>query len=406
MRFSTRFPVLAVLLVMPVTVAVAGDEPDVQAILEKADANTKELVAVSYEADFYGIGDQDIIDRVGKVRGKVVAKEGKRSLVGDLFGATSDLMRFEGEVQLPGTEDWIPFQIATDGRKVTRIDPAGMTFTSANLPDGRQLLRRGTPLLMLEYIHQKPFSDELNARSAELEGEQEIGGVPCYVVYVKYQNRSESRWFFGKEDYLPRRVERIILGDSKGATVLETRSLNTDPEVSKSTFRLTMPEGYIEREFDTGGAAALADQLLPVGSTAPNFDLETPDGKVVTLESLRGNVVVLDFWATWCGPCKLAMPGVQKLHEQYKDKPVKVIGISCWERKSARPDAYMKEKDYTYGLLLKGDDVADKYKLDGLPTFYVISPEGKVIYASTGFLPDKEKEISKIIDRAIKSAPM
>jgi hypothetical protein len=96
------------------------------------------------------------------------------------------------------------------------------------------------------------------------------------------------------------------------------------------------------------------------------------------------------------------MPGVQKLQDRYKDKPVKVIGISCWERKTADPDQYMKDKGYTYGLLLGGNEVADLYKLDGLPTFYVINSAGKVVYASTGFLRDKEEEISKIIDMSIE----
>lgn len=382
--------------------ARADGPPDVQQILEKADANTKALIEVSYEAEYFGEGHPDVVSRVTRVRGSVIAREVKKDLVGNIFGSSGNQMRFEGEFQMPGTDDWIPFQVATDGRKVTRIDPAGMSFTTASYSDGRRLLNPAQLLLMLEYIHPKPFSDELSAVSSELEGEEEVGGVDCYVVYVNYQNRSESRWFFGKEDFLPRRVERIVRGNAKGAQVLVVKNLNTNPAIDKSTFRLSPPDGYIEREFDNEDGASAAEQLLPIGSTAPDFELKTPEGKTVSLRSLRGNVVVLDFWATWCGPCKLAMPGVQKLQDRYKDKPVKVIGISCWERKTADPDQYMKDKGYTYGLLLGGNEVADLYKLDGLPTFYVINSAGKVMYASTGFLRDKEEEISKIIDISIE----
>lgn len=382
--------------------ARADTLPDVQKILEKADANTKALTVVSYEAEYFGEGHPDVVSRVPRVRGSAIAREVKKDLVGSIFGSSGNQMRLEGEFQMPGTDDWIPFQVATDGRKVTRIDPAGMSFTTAALPNGRKLLNPAQKILMLEYIHPKPFSDELNAISSAVEGEAEIDGSDCYVVYVKYQDHSESRWFFGKEDFLPRRVERIVRGDAKGAEVLVVKNLNTNPAIEKATFRLSPPEGYIERKFDNEEEASAAEQLLPIGSTAPDFELKTPEGKSVRLKSLRGNVVVLDFWATWCGPCKQAMPGVQKLQDRYKDKPVKVIGISCWERKTADPDQYMKDKGYTYGLLLGGNEVADLYKLDGLPTFYVINSAGKVVYASTGFLRDKEEEISRIIDNSIE----
>ncbi len=64
--------------------------------------------------------------------------------------------------------------------------------------------------------------------------------------------------------------------------------------------------------------------------------MKDPAGKSVSLKSLRGKIVLLDFWATWCGPCRMAMPGLQKLHDRYKDKPVAIYGVNCRER---RPDA-------------------------------------------------------------------
>lgn len=378
----------------------AGDEPDIKAILTQVDKNTKALDAVSYTAEFFGEGDQSLVDRVGRVRGTVIAKKSKKSLMGSLFGTAGEMARYEGEVRLPGTEDWIPFKISCDGRNVYRIDTAAETFTRGKLPDAEQLLRRGRPLLMFEFVHPTPFSDELNAIKTEYEGEKEIGGVACHVIYVHYkQNGLQARWYFSKDELLPRRVDRIVNGNEKGATVLTIRDLDTRPKIDAGTFKLDVPEGYIEKNFTRGDDEA--DQLLPVGSQAPDFALKTPENQTVRLSDLKGQVVVLDFWATWCGPCKLAMPGVQHLSEQFAGKPVRVFGVSTWERANGKPAEYMKEKKYTYGLLLEGDDVADEYKLEGLPTFYVIDTKGKIIYASTGFLPDKEKEISAVIKRAI-----
>ncbi len=390
-------------IVLPCTLARADDEPEVLEILRKADANTKAVKAVSYDAAFFGEGSESDVQRIFRVRGKVFARESRRSLMSNIFGGSAEVVRYEGEVQLPGDEEWIPFKIACDGRTVYRIDPLAKHFTRGGLPGGRQLLRHGRFLLMTEFIHPTPFSDEINAKKATYEGQKEIDGVPCHVVYVVYQNNTESRWFFGKEDFLPRRVDRILSGTKGSAQVLVVSNLDTNPTMDIGTFRLELPEGFEERLFDPDSFGDMSDKLLPVGGTAPDFSLETPEGKVITLKELRGNVVVLDFWATWCGPCKLAMPGVQRLHDKYQGKPVKVFGISTWERKDADPAAYMKGGSYTYGLLLKGNDAAEAYKLEGLPTFYIIDPNGRILYASAGFLPDKEQEISEVINKALSS---
>lgn len=377
------------------------EKPDVRPILLKADENTKAVRAVSYQAEFFGEGDEEFPDRIGRVRGTVLAREGKRNFLDQLLGGTAYQARFEGEVQLPGTEEWIPFTITTDGRSVNRIDPPARTFTYGVLPDAAQLLRRGLPLMMHEFVHPSPFSDELNALKFDYEGEKEIGGVDCHVIYVVYQNKSESRWYFGKEDSLPRRVDRIIKGPPKGATVLTITDLDIEPKLDAAAFRLEAPEGFVEKEV-TALQKEMETRLLRVGAAAPNFSLKSPDGRTVELSSLRGNVVVLDFWATWCGPCKLAMPAVQRIHERFSGKPVMVYGISTWERRLSDPAKFMKEGRYTYGLLLDGDKVADDYRLDGLPTFYVIGPDGKVLFASTGFMPDHEKEITIIIQKALE----
>src|SRR5262249_21362197 len=130
---------------------------------------------------------------------------------------------------------------------------------------------------------------------------------------------------------------------------LTVSKLNTEPGLENDDFRLKKPEGYETRDFEEPSDSPA---LLTVGQKAPDFELKDPDGQTIKLSSLKGKVVVLDFWATWCGPCKMAMPGIQKLHEEFKGKPVKVFGVNIWE-KDGDPVAYMASKKYTYGLLLK-----------------------------------------------------
>ncbi len=140
---------------------------------------------------------------------------------------------------------------------------------------------------------------------------------------------------------------------------------------------------------------------LSIGSAAPEWELKNEKGETVSLKSLRGKVVLMDFWATWCGPCRQSMPRIQKIHERFAGKPVAVYGINCWEDSMEKAKEYMKEKKYSYGLLLDGDQVATKYKVKGIPTFYLIGADGKILYSTSGFSADEEEELIKEIEKAL-----
>lgn len=113
----------------------------------------------------------------------------------------------------------------------------------------------------------------------------------------------------------------------------------------------------------------------------------------------RGRVMLVDFWATWCPPCVRAMPDIQKIHEAYAGKGVRVIGVNCWENGDAVK--FKKDKGYTYGLLLKGDDVATGYGVQGIPAFFVIGKTGRIVAAQSGFSNDLREVLTKAIDKAL-----
>ncbi len=109
----------------------------------------------------------------------------------------------------------------------------------------------------------------------------------------------------------------------------------------------------------------------------------------------RGEVVVLDFWATWCGPCRAAMPAVQRLHDEFRGRPVRVYGVSCWERGNAL--GVMLERGFTYGLVTGGDELARRYGVGALPTLVVIGVDGSEIYRAQGS-PGEERAARLIED--------
>ncbi len=378
---------------------------EVKEILERTDQATKAVKAISYDFDFRGQGD--LADVFPVIRGTLKARQSRPNLLSRLLGSSSSnpSIRIEARLKRPDSENERAYTLATNGKSVSIADDENLLFTYGDMPQAAPLLAEAWRLFMREFLHPTPFSDEINGKSAEHQGLQEIGDVECHTIYVVYTNDTEARWFFGTEDYLPRRVDRIDQRRGKGAaTVLTLTNLDTAPALENEDFLLTCPSGFKKKRFKgnwpRSSLKSKGSGLLDVGTQAPNWKLKSSRGRMFDLESLRGNVVVMDFGTTWCSPCKEAMPAVQKLHKAFKGRPVKVLGLSC--REQGDPAAYQKKKGYTYDLLIKADKVAEAYQVVDLPTFYIIDRRGRVIHASSGYSPGEEKKIAEVIRIALE----
>ncbi len=121
---------------------------------------------------------------------------------------------------------------------------------------------------------------------------------------------------------------------------------------------------------------------ISVGDEAPDFTLNNPEGQDVTLSSLRGKYVLIDFWASWCGPCRMENPNVVKLYNKYKDKGFAIYGVSLDKEKGAWLAAIKKDNlTWTHGSDLKfwNSAVAQTYGVSAIPATYLLDKEGKVI---------------------------
>lgn len=137
---------------------------------------------------------------------------------------------------------------------------------------------------------------------------------------------------------------------------------------------------------------------LSVGNRAPSWTANDADGRTHRLEDYLGQVVVMDFWATWCGPCKKVMPDLQAVHEQYESRGVKVLGMNGAERFGGDPVKFMADNEYNYGLLVNCDQIMGRYGAQAIPTIYVIGVDGTILYKHTGALPNLDEELKKIIE--------
>ncbi len=130
-----------------------------------------------------------------------------------------------------------------------------------------------------------------------------------------------------------------------------------------------------------------------VGKLAPSFTLKDLKGKQISLSDFKGKVVLLDFWATWCGPCRQAIPHLELLHKKYKEQGLVVIGINH-EQDHEKVKKYAEEQ-ISYVVLLDADEQFKEYGIRGIPTAFYIDREGKIRYCEIGFSPGREKEVEQ-----------
>jgi thiol-disulfide isomerase/thioredoxin len=144
---------------------------------------------------------------------------------------------------------------------------------------------------------------------------------------------------------------------------------------------------------EQAGAACMAN------AKPANFDftVKDVDGNQVPLSAYKGKVVILNFWATWCGPCKAEIPGFVRLQEKYRDKGLVIVGYSV-DDTAEKAKAYAAEYKMNYPILLgEGrEDVQDAYgPIWGIPASFIISKDGKVCKKHMGIAPEAvfEKEV-------------
>jgi cytochrome c biogenesis protein CcmG/thiol:disulfide interchange protein DsbE len=134
------------------------------------------------------------------------------------------------------------------------------------------------------------------------------------------------------------------------------------------------------------------------GGAAPSFSLSDLGGRSVSLADFRGKVVVLDFWATWCPPCKREIPDFISLQKQYGPEGLQIVGIALDEPEKVH--AFARQNEMNYPVLLGTDDVAMRYGgIEGIPTTFIIDRGGRIVNRLEGYRPRSvfEEEIRKLL---------
>jgi thiol-disulfide isomerase/thioredoxin len=137
---------------------------------------------------------------------------------------------------------------------------------------------------------------------------------------------------------------------------------------------------------------ASSESPLQVGAPGPGFQLNSNSGKPISLADLKGQIVLVNFWASWCGPCRQEMPILEQLNQKYHSKGVALIGVNV-EPDSAAATAWLKATPVSFPILFDVDSKVSKlYEVQGMPNTVILDRKGVVRYIHRGYSPGAENE--------------
>ena len=277
--------------------------------------------------------------------------------------------------------------------------------------DAANQLVEGATAFALSYAKDKPAAEV--EKGTELKKVDDVKISEKSFTALKLTNvGGEFTILVDPESHLLRRVsidqasffKHLGQPDVKQAvTTIDYATTTLNPKTTPEQFAWTPPAGARELTAamakDEGDNAAMA----LVGKAAPDFKLKDLKGNDVALADQKGSVVIIDFWATWCGPCIQSLPHLNKLYEDKKGAGLKVFAVSVDEDKAKVPP-FVESKKLTVTVLLDNDEqkVAEKFGVQGIPQTVIVGKDGTVKKVFVGFGPGTEDEMRKAVEDAMK----
>ncbi len=282
-----------------------------------------------------------------------------------------------------------------DGEKKWNYTPLGNKyFTNTSKPEPASLLGPHVDL-------RAPATDLKDAKllrqeTLEVEGTKHF----CDVVEATYEPKQNSQnvqygavtFWVDHQSFLVWKVTQPVVVDIAGfggkmpstETALFS-SIETGLDLPAGTFKFTPPPGATEQESGAPGTSASTNGKALLGRPAPDFNLRDLDGKQVQLSGLKGKVVLLDFWATWCEPCREEIPKLDRLSKEFKEKNVLVLGIDVNEEEDVVRTFVDKNKiGYPILLTSPNDRAIASYSAYSYPTTVLIDKNGIVAAYDVG----------------------
>ena len=149
---------------------------------------------------------------------------------------------------------------------------------------------------------------------------------------------------------------------------------------------------------------SLAASALDIGQKAPNFTLKSTAGENLNLVEQRGQIIIINFWASWCGPCRKEMPMLQSFYSKYNSLGVSVWGINVEQENQAGRD-FLADLDLTFPIFFDSKNtISADYQVEAMPTTVIVDRNGKVRYLFRGYKDGYDKKYAKAIKTLIRES--
>ncbi len=226
--------------------------------------------------------------------------------------------------------------------------------------------------------------------------------IPCQVFKtagVPAEGKGPREYWYDPDSGLVLKAVMTMIGDRNGITMeqtltYETKSFALNEPVKDEVFSFQVPKGV--RVVDKLEKLVNPDSM--VGEVAPPISFTDLEGNPLSLGDYAGKVVFLDFWATWCGPCKMEMPHLQALHEEFGGKG-EIVFLAASSEVPATIKAFLKKYGYTFKVVqVTAQDAATKYKATSIPAGFVIDKNGVIQAHMVG--AQSEKQLRRALAKA------
>jgi thiol-disulfide isomerase/thioredoxin len=178
----------------------------------------------------------------------------------------------------------------------------------------------------------------------------------------------------------------------------ETQSVNPTKTATTATSSTSPVSTTAKQE----PAAEVASARTDVGDPMPAYTAQYLDGKPLNLASEKGNVIFLNVWATWCGPCRFETPELQALQNQYAANGLKVIGVSVDEGETSAVKTFVTEQKITYPIAVDPEGrIANLLQTTVLPTSLLLDRNGKIVWRQIGAIMPNDSKLKAAVEKAV-----
>lgn len=297
-------------------------------------------------------------------------------------------------------------------RFVINADSTALIIDSEKFPGwGTYMEGNAYSSLLYEYFfkkkkfNKKSLSD--SAYSYSLISDEPVNSQPCFRILITESSDEDSSHYkkvlyVRKDDYVPVKfVEDVDWQDMHqfvDATIYDVK-LNEDKIKIQYSID-SIPKYFNVKNYEQKPAK----ELLHPGNKMPEWKLISLSGETLESQKLNAKLVLIDFWYKNCGPCIKAMPSLQKLHEEFKDKGLLVLGINDRDKGDDALKKFLDYRHITYTILLADRSVSAKFSVEGFPSFYLVNKEGVIVYSDSGYGGEgTEKMLREKIEEQLKN---